>query len=95
VNPVHCRVQLADGRAALPRVVALLHGKGLAVEHLHIEGSTGCLLVSGAAASRALAVLERLVDVVSVELTRTCREQPAPVLPTRYVIWREELPAAG
>jgi hypothetical protein len=91
--PVHCLLQLTGSRAALPRVVSVLHARGLTVEHLHLDGTRLCVAVRGAGPHRITGVLERLADVVAVHLGASCDERPA--LPTRYLVWREELPAAG
>ena len=91
MSPVHCQVRLATGRAALPRVVSVLHARGLEVEHLHVEEGRLCALVHGAAPARVLAVLRRLVDVDQVALSATCVRRVAPVLPTRYLVHREQL----
>ena len=82
----HCRVRVSASRSAVPRIVSVLHARGLALEHLHVDGRELCLAVRGAAASRLPALLGRVVDVHDVELTATCLERP--VLPTRYVVLR-------
>jgi hypothetical protein len=40
-------------------------------------------------------VLARVVDVRRVDLARACHDRAPVLLPTRYVVWREDLPAAG
>jgi hypothetical protein len=89
----HCRVRVSDVRSAVPRLVSVVHARGLTLEHLHVEGTAVCLAVRGAGPARVAAVLERLVDVADVQLTSSCQQRPS--LPTRYLVWREELPAAG
>jgi hypothetical protein len=91
MSPVHCQLRLAAGRAALPRVVSVLHARGLEVGHLHVEGDQLCALVEGATPARVLAVLRRLVDVEQVALSSSCVRRALPQLPTRYLVRREEL----
>jgi hypothetical protein len=91
MSTVHCQLRLAPGRAALPRVVSVLHARGLEVEHLHVEGDQLCALVHGAVPARVLAVLRRVVDVEQVALSATCVRRAVPPLPTRYLVRREQL----
>jgi hypothetical protein len=91
MSPVHCQLRLVDSRAALPRVVSVLHARGLEVEHLHVEDGRLCALVHGAVPARVLAVLRRVVDVEQVALSSTCVRRAVPQLPTRFLVRREEL----
>ena len=76
----HLRMTLL-GDAALARAVTVLAARGIAVEHLHVEGAEACALVSG---ERAGAVLGRLVDL------RVDREGHRCLAPaTRTVVVRQ------
>ena len=88
----HLALVLAPSRAALPRVVGALHARGLAIAHLHVEGTAACVQVEGPTASRALAVLQRLVDVVAVESFTPCLAAGVPVQRVRS---RRHLAAAA
>jgi len=76
----HLTLELTDSASSLIRVVSCLHSRGLRVEHLHVEGTTGCLFVNGdVRLHRVVTTLDRLVDVLAVRPS-TCT-MPAETWP--------------
>ena len=88
------QVRLHDGFATTCRVVAKLHGLGVAIDELHTSEETLCLhLHSPADEQRVTTVLSRCADaeVVEGQDTVSCGRVPASTAPARthYVVWQE------
>ena len=89
----HLTLELTDSASSLIRVVSCLHSRGLRVEHLHLEGTTGCMFVDGNVhLHRVVASLDRLVDVLVVE-SSTCEVgtwlDPENDVAGQFVPWGE------
>ena len=78
----HLTLELTDSASSLIRVVSCLHSRGLRVEHLHVEGTTGCLFVNGdVRLHRVVTTLDRLVDVLAVRPSTCTMTGPMPAEP--------------
>jgi hypothetical protein len=87
----HLSFTLAEGYAALPRLVSVLHGRGVCIAHLRFEGTSGCIEVLGGHDLATLtSVLARNVDIVEVGPVASCTDNTPVPLPTRHVVVRQD-----
>ena len=86
---MHVSLTLSPSRLALPRILAVIQGKGWRIGHMCAEGTSVCLLLDGAD-RRVVTVLSRIVDVVVVrtgnDAEPCCHRRALPVIPVHRAL---------